>query len=794
MMREMDVRAPEAPLLHVASSPAAIAAAAAAAAAATAPPAPSTATSASTGTSTNAGTGTAVGAVAAGGPGTPAASPNASTTLLLNNSSTTPAAAAAAAASEALLAKSTAAAAAAAGKKGRKESKTPLKEKFVQIYEAFFNGDNPSTASPHFWDELFLLKVNAVFLDRCITSLSEEQLMSLKDITNLIVCSAISALRDDNAIRVANALQTLCIVARAVSTKKFTGLSFDPIQLLVPSEDASAIFTDLFASIASVLSSTLSTQVKAMALKLLIVFATFSEGINSNSILEHIMRNDLFDAILQTLVETSTRELLAQDSLTLIVIFVNYRKYEVPNPYVKRLSEVHDELVLNALGSVMSTMYASYNRYFDNTTNPAKSSKGGFLSSITSWFGSTTTSPTTKSWNPETPCPVLLTLYEAIHLNRNFFSVMCYLDPMLTTDLAVMIAQAKDAKASPTANPAAAAPTSAPAATTATSTVVPSNLLSRFMTFCSFVFQAIKDEPSIENARLCVLILQCVSEDAYSNAFLHDPSTNIPVSLYRRPTRHKRPLPNVGISGTGRPLVCSVFDLMIEFMGGNLKRNLSIDLYCKCVGIIHRLLCYEKRSRVRLAYTWKETWTSLVNVLRFVRSNETTLIDKHNVFLLYDQIVSVFNLFITYGDTFLANPTNYDELYYEIMRVHEVFHALYEDAKRHYTSEGEWRDTARRVMANIVNILSIINHFSPKIEAWTAENQVASVTPEQVLAVIKNNYDTLTLKLQDNLDQYDKYAENPREVSFFRTAVRHLVVDTRHHHATTHFDPQEASI
>lgn len=53
-------------------------------------------------------------------------------------------------------------------------------------------------------------------------------------------------------------------------------------------------------------------------------------------------------------------------------------------------------------------------------------------------------------------------------------------------------------------------------------------------------------------------------------------------------------------------------------------------------------------------------------------------------------------------------------------------------AKRHYSVEGEWRETARRVMADIVNILSIINHFSPKIESWTAENQVASVTPEQV--------------------------------------------------------------
>ena len=37
----------------------------------------------------------------------------------------------------------------------------------------------------------------------------------------------------------------------------------------------------------------------------------------------------------------------------------------------------------------------------------------------------------------------------------------------------------------------------------------------------------------------------------------------------------------------------------------------------------------------------------------------------------------VFNLFITYGDTFLPNPNVYDELYYELIRMHNVFDSLY---------------------------------------------------------------------------------------------------------------------
>jgi hypothetical protein len=32
------------------------------------------------------------------------------------------------------------------------------------------------------------------------------------------------------------------------------------------------------------------------------------------------------------------------------------------------------------------------------------------------------------------------------------------------------------------------------------------------------------------------------------------------------------------------------------------------------------------------------------------------------------QSTVIFNLFITYGDTFLPSPSSYDELYYELVR------------------------------------------------------------------------------------------------------------------------------
>lgn len=44
---------------------------------------------------------------------------------------------------------------------------------------------------------------------------------------------------------------------------------------------------------------------------------------------------------------------------------------------------------------------------------------------------------------------------------------------------------------------------------------------------------------------------------------------------------------------------------------------------------------------------------------------------------LSTQVVNLFNMFITYGDTFLPTSNSYDELYYEIVRMHQVFDNLY---------------------------------------------------------------------------------------------------------------------
>lgn len=100
-------------------------------------------------------------------------------------------------------------------------------------------------------------------------------------------------------------------------------------------------------------------------------------------------------------------------------------------------------------------------------------------------------------------------------------------------------------------------------------------------------------------------------------------------------------------------------------------------------------------------------------------------------------------------------------------------------------SDCEYKDDVLKLLNILVNILSIVKHFQNKIKDWLACQGLSTPTEEQVLEVVRKNYD-LTLKLQDSLDHYERYSERPKHVQFFTNIVRDVIMDTRKKIYTKH--------
>lgn len=121
---------------------------------------------------------------------------------------------------------------------------------------------------------------------------------------------------------------------------------------------------NLMESLDSLLCAEGSESLKSLCLKLLLCLVTVTDNISQNTILEYVMINSIFEAILQILSHPPSRREHGYDAVVLLALLVNYRKYESVNPYIVKLSIVDDEATLNGMGLVITQALSEYNRQY----------------------------------------------------------------------------------------------------------------------------------------------------------------------------------------------------------------------------------------------------------------------------------------------------------------------------------------------------------------------------------------------------------------------------------------------
>eukprot|EP01133_Synstelium_polycarpum_P007882 gene7882-9253_t len=576
-----------------------------------------------------------------------------------------------------------------------------LKEKFVEIYEAFFNGEDPSENQPSFWEQLFLIKVNVPFLERCIILTSEDHLLALK---------------------------TLSVILKSIFRKKFNNFGFDILNILCGIDNADNVFKGLIETLQEMLKYP-DVKVRIGAINLLNIIVTATEYIHQNTLLQFFMVFDIFHTLIDTIIDKELPKQSRLHALSFLIYLSNFQKYESLNPYNKDLASFNDTEKIKGIVEVITQGLVEHNNFYaEQYREPNQTMASRFGGYLSSWiYTPTVVKPCTSSDTGS----CLMMLYELVYQNDTF------------TRLLVSGALTQSNSSCP-------------------------EIIKQFFMYCGYLASDTQKESKSHFSRLCLNILICISEKIELEDYFHDVKTSSYIFIYSKKSLSPDPR-----ELEKHPISCYVVDIVNQFIKCNLKGKLPADIHSKAITCIHRIVSYKKKTQQRLPIRWSDTWSSLFSLLTAINATADRA-QLNEIFPIGMEAINIFNLFINYGDLFLPQPSDYDDLFYEIIRAGQVI--------SNFSLLVELEDPTGALMNNLLNIKSIISHFNGQIQKWALDNPEGALTYEQVVKIIKDNYETLRLKLQENLDQYERYVESAKEGTFYRQLIRYLVQDTKTNH------------
>jgi len=85
-------------------------------------------------------------------------------------------------------------------------------------------------------------------------------------------------------------------------------------------------------------------------------------------------------------------------------------------------------------------------------------------------------------------------------------------------------------------------------------------------------------------------------------------------------------------------------------------------------------------------------------------------------------------------------------------------------------------DNTGEVVSKFENLKTILIHFKEKIGKWESDNPDIATDSTIIMSIIQENYESLKLKLFEDLDVHKKYVEKSKESMFIRQSLRTLVI------------------
>ncbi|RAH71586.1 ARMH3 family protein [Aspergillus aculeatinus CBS 121060] len=638
-----------------------------------------------------------------------------------------------------------------------------FKPKIVQLYENLFQTTDFAEPSEGFWREFFLLPPDRSQLNALLNQLSPDETLNLQAQTQQLFTRAISEAESGSSPVDSYALETLTVFLACVLKKKYTNPSSDVITVLAGLDNVDHAIFNFVAVLDGIIRNGKTYALRLQAIKTAIAMTA---GAYKTSLVSYLTHRDLFPSIMKFVQESETPVQVFEPFL-LLGLLANYNKFEMQNPYQLRLDDFVNEAsiqkIARGVGSSCGALRNGYVAVQDD------SPEGWTLISTLMYFGLGALASSKKDRpNPPTAeeakelftslpaqqAAILLATYDFINANKLFGLHL------------ISLAPEKDNEESPFAS---------------------------FLSLTSYLLQhAYRSPRTAHYAELNLLILRIISEDNALCKQLCSDESKRKVRLCRQ----KQPYLPL-ITGERVPTT-AIFDILIDTLTHNLRRRLDVNLYSHCIAIFLRLLTYLSKNKIRLTYHWSELWRTLLSLMRFLTTYVADLITSTpHIHTLTTTLVNLIAFCVSAGDTFLPDPSSYDDLFYKLVETGPII-ARFRDVYAFKTSSSSSNISGPHSTVHITAIetlISVSTHFHTLLfvpdkggEAGAAAdgespapvspNLKKNLSPREVHRIIKQGYETLSIPPLEGLSAWQKFREADWKVELKR-AARCAVDDAR---------------
>lgn len=304
-----------------------------------------------------------------------------------------------------------------------------------------------------------------------------------------------------------------------------------------------------------------------------------------------------------------------------------------------------------------------------------------------------------------------------------------------------------------------------------------------FLSFTSYLsHHAYRSQRCLHYSLLNMLTIQTLVEDPILVKRLFCDELKTSVRLCRQ-----RP-PHPPLITADRIPASVILDICADTISHNLRRRLDIPLHTLALGIILRTTTSLSNNKVRLAHHWSYVWGTLLSFLRFLTQYATDLTQLPNIrHEICTPLTDLIAFCLSTGDTFLPDPSSYDDLFYKLIETGSPLLTKFRDAYYSLpqtstsTSPAPSTTSSQPRSDSSINILiSVSTHYHDLLQAQHGGSRKTHQSPAAVQKVIKQGYETLNIEAGEDLGRWERWREGSGSwKGELKRIVRTVVVDAR---------------